>query len=286
MDNMHTAPSRPQQGKKSDTASIDLDQKATCLQIVDGNNFFYNKLIKSTELYAIRAIIRDINSCQNPPVFVFDGVRNDDRRRAIYPGYKVRKNPPNEVQQNLYQTMRLMKALLLLTNCIQVEVPTWEADDVIATLARQQSAVGKPTLIITRDKDIAQLAALSGVTVLSDIDSKMPHYLIRLYKTLKGDASDCIPGIPGFGDVAFRNCNKGEFKQLLNGKEWHPRFDGPTLGVSKSIADWISVYFGLLKSYWTIIDLMEVPDEDIGKHIQVGVSDPAAINTILSEFML
>lgn len=272
--------------KPKQDPGIDLEPSCTAMQIVDGNNFLYNKLIKSTDIYMIRHIIRDINSCIQRPVFVFDGANNDERRRKLFPGYKVRKNPPNEVQQNLYMMMRLVKALLLLTNSIQIEVPTYEADDVIATLAKQRSKQGKAVRVITRDRDLAQLACYQHVSVLSHYADALTPNLIRLQKTLVGDPSDCIPGIPGFGRIAFSNCNKGEFKQMLNHSEWHPRFDGPTLGVKDSIANWISENFGLLKSYWQIVDLLEVPDEEIQKHMKVGQSNPDAVNNILREFML
>src|SRR6185295_5072567 len=96
-----------------------------------------------------------------------------------------------------------------------IEKPGYEADDVIATLAREAVAEGIPTSIITGDRDAFQLVT-DLVTVLylkrgvSEMDRMtpakveerygLPPSLYRAKAALVGEDSDNLPGVPGVGD--------------------------------------------------------------------------------------
>ena len=96
-----------------------------------------------------------------------------------------------------------------------VEVPTFEADDVIGTLSVQGERAGLDVIIVTGDLDALQLvtehvrvfATRRGIsdTIVYDIDRVFERYgfappLVVDFKALRGDASDNIPGVPGIGD--------------------------------------------------------------------------------------
>ena len=102
-----------------------------------------------------------------------------------------------------------------------VEVPRYEADDVIGTLAQKAEAAGLDVIILTGDLDVLQLvtehirvfASRRGIsdTIIYDIDKVRERYgfeppLVVDFKALQGDPSDNIPGVPGHwredGDVA------------------------------------------------------------------------------------
>jgi DNA polymerase-1 len=97
------------------------------------------------------------------------------------------------------------------------EVPGFEADDVIGTLAPQAKARGVPVTIVTLDTDLLQLVEpgidaylyrpyMKGQQAITyDIKGVEEKYgfgpdLIPDYKGLKGDPSDNIPGVPGIGE--------------------------------------------------------------------------------------
>src|SRR4051794_36668182 len=96
-----------------------------------------------------------------------------------------------------------------------VDVEGYEADDVIATLARQASDAGVPVMIVSGDRDVYQLVR-DGVRVMTTsrgvTDTKVydregvverygvPPELVTDFIGLKGDTSDNIPGVPGIGD--------------------------------------------------------------------------------------
>ncbi len=96
-----------------------------------------------------------------------------------------------------------------------IEVPTFEADDVIGTLSVQGERAGLDVIIVTGDLDALQLvtehvrvfANRRGIsdTIVYDVDRVWERYgfappLVVDFKALRGDISDNIPGVPGIGD--------------------------------------------------------------------------------------
>ncbi len=96
-----------------------------------------------------------------------------------------------------------------------IEVPRYEADDVIGTLAQKAEAAGLDVIILTGDLDVLQLvtehirvfASRRGLsdTIIYDVDKVRERYgfeppLVVDFKALQGDPSDNIPGVPGIGE--------------------------------------------------------------------------------------
>src|ERR1700680_1494847 len=96
-----------------------------------------------------------------------------------------------------------------------IEVPTFEADDVIGTLSVQGERAGLDVIIVTGDLDALQLvtdhvrvfANRRGIsdTIVYDMEKVYERYgfaplLVVDFKALRGDVSDNIPGVPGIGD--------------------------------------------------------------------------------------
>jgi len=112
----------------------------------------------------------------------------------------------------------LSRELMTVFNITAVEAPGWEADDIIGTLAEREKRAGNEVLIVTGDLDTVQLvddklgpvrvmSTVKGVTdtIVYDEAAVLARYgltphQIPDYKALKGDPSDNIPGLPGFGD--------------------------------------------------------------------------------------
>lgn len=133
-------------------------------------------------------------------------------RHELYPEYKAgRLKTPIE----LLQQIPLMHDVLKAMNIAVVELPKYEADDIIGTIAADCSSKGLEVLVITGDKDELQLIDertrvlinKKGVTDFEIYDTdKMkerygitPKQFIDL-KGLMGDKSDNIPGVPGIGE--------------------------------------------------------------------------------------
>jgi DNA polymerase-1 len=128
-------------------------------------------------------------------------------RSAIYAEYKANRDEmPNDLQLQLPHIHRLLDAM----NVPVVSVATFEADDVLATLAVAGARRGLEVFICTSDKDCRQLIddrirlyslrnhrAFGREELLADWGIK-PEQVIDL-QSLVGDSVDNVPGVPGIG---------------------------------------------------------------------------------------
>lgn len=137
-------------------------------------------------------------------------------RREIYPEYKSgRKKAP----EDFYAQMPILFELLEAFGWPLYELDDYEADDIMGAFAREAEAKGVETCLLTSDLDALQLvspmtkvyAMKNGLSNIEEFDVEHfeNKYGIRIdqyldYKSLKGDSSDAIPGVPGIGDKTAR----------------------------------------------------------------------------------
>ncbi len=118
----------------------------------------------AVRLFATKVLqfIRDGAGGHKPThlAMIFDKTENSFRR-DIYPQYKAhRKDPPDE----LVPQFPLMRATVSAFGMVPIEQSRYEADDIIATYARQAREAGADVLIVSADKDLMQLVDL-GVSM-------------------------------------------------------------------------------------------------------------------------
>ena len=151
---------------------------------------------------------RDVGSGVVPTHFavVLDATSQTFRNR-IDPNYKANRNePPDDLKPQFPIIRDAVRAFDL--PCL--EKPDFEADDIIATLARQAREAGGDVTIISSDKDLMQLLG-NQVVMLDPMKQKeigpeevyekfgvYPEKMIDL-QALTGDSTDNIPGVPGIG---------------------------------------------------------------------------------------
>ena len=136
-------------------------------------------------------------------------------RHIEYEAYKgTRERAPEELHSQKPFSRELMTAFRVP----MLEMPGWEADDILGTLAELAKNAGHDVLIVTGDLDALQLVdddpgpvrvmtTSRGVTetVVYDEAAVRARFGIEPlqltdYKGLKGDSSDNLPGVPGIGD--------------------------------------------------------------------------------------
>lgn len=134
-------------------------------------------------------------------------------RHEVYPEYKAQRDAQPE---DITNSIPYIKEIIKAHNIPVVEVPGYEADDVIGTLATRACKEGYTTYMMTPDKDYGQLVtdciymyrpALKGAgfevrgvkEVCDRYGISSPRQVIDLL-ALEGDASDNIPGCPGVGE--------------------------------------------------------------------------------------
>ena len=163
-------------------------------------------------VYGFTKFLRDIQKREKPDLL---GVAFDPKggcfRREIYPEYKAnRPATPEDILQSVPYVKRIVEAM-----CIPVlEVPGFEADDVIGTLAKKGEEAGYEVFMVTPDKDYGQLVGdcrklykQKGDDIeIIDKEAIRAKYgidrpeLVRDILALWGDSSDNIPGVPGVGE--------------------------------------------------------------------------------------
>lgn len=137
---------------------------------------------------------------------------NIRKRRDIYPEYKAGRKP---APADFYAQIPLLHELLEAFGWPFYELDDYEADDILGAFAKQATDKGIETCLLTSDLDALQLvgpltkvfAIKNGLSNIEefDIDYFENKYGIEVeqfldLKSLKGDSSDNLPGVPGIGE--------------------------------------------------------------------------------------
>ncbi len=137
---------------------------------------------------------------------IFDAGRYTFRNR-LYEAYKAHRPPAPE---ELIPQFALVREATEAFGVPAIELPDWEADDLIAAYAQAVTDIGGQATIVSSDKDLMQLIR-PGVTMLDPMKKKPiglpevmekfgvpPEKMIEV-QALIGDSTDNIPGVPGIG---------------------------------------------------------------------------------------
>jgi len=151
----------------------------------------------------------------------FDESLTTSFRNDIFPAYKAnRELPPPELERQ-FRFCREISGFLGLAHFAD---PAYEADDIIGTLATRMRRSGRSSVIVTRDKDLAQLLR-PGDVFWNYVDGRRIRYedaaehfgavpeRMADYQALVGDKVDNIPGVPGVGPKTAAAL-MGEFASL------------------------------------------------------------------------
>lgn len=190
------------------------------LILIDGSSYLYrayhafppltNKAGEPTgAMYGVLNMLRSLIFQYQPThaAVVFDA-KGKTFRDELFEDYKSNRPPmPDDLRAQIEPLHAMVKAMGLPL----LAVSGVEADDVIGTLACEAEKIGRPVLISTGDKDMAQLVT-SNVTLINTMNNTIlgpeevvekygvPPELIIDFLALMGDSSDNIPGVPGVGE--------------------------------------------------------------------------------------
>jgi len=173
------------------------------LEMVDGDGQPVNAL------YGFGRFLGDLLEEARPAhvAVAFDESLSTSFRNEIYPAYKKNREPaPPELKRQF----GLCRELCRLMGVAEFGSPTHEADDIIGTIATRLRASGHRAVLVTRDKDLAQLVrdgdhywdyAGERRFAYADIEGQFGVRPERMadFLALTGDAVDNIPGVPGVG---------------------------------------------------------------------------------------
>ena len=192
------------------------------LMVLDGNSlvnraFFGIKLLTTKDgrytnaIFGFQNILLNLLTAHQPDaVAIAWDERAPTFRHEAYDGYKATRHG---MPEELAQQMPVLKELLNDLGFVQVSKAGWEADDILGTLAAACEAQGGTTLLATGDRDSLQLVDDATTVLLATNKETIPMdpaairekygvdpaQLIDV-KSLMGDSSDNIPGVPGIGE--------------------------------------------------------------------------------------
>lgn len=245
--------------------------------LVDGNNYFRRLMEARSD--PLRAIYSYSIHLTEPMIWVWDGAGASAARRKIFPGYKVGREKPDP---SFYEFQDLAKEIIKLSEAVSIEVPEFEADDVIASIVRNNPDA--EFHINTTDGDMHQLACDRVTTEIAK-PKEAPEW-VRLMKTFVGDPSDKIPGAKGFGAGTWGKLVE-EHKKLL---ELYITDDDEiymlsNLPATRAVLNWLdqSGNCETLRDFYQIVGFYDVSDDLIAKHSVAGNRQPLVVNQILED---
>lgn len=193
------------------------------LLLLDGNSLAYRAFfalplltndsgIHTNAVYGFTTMLQKILEEEKPTkmLVAFDAGKTTFRHESFDEYKGGRQKTPPELSEQFPYLRKLIDAYQIK----RYELPMYEADDIIGTLAKQAEK-DMEVIIVSGDKDLTQLAT-DKVTVyitrkgMTDIEQYTPAHIEEKYgltpeqiidmKGLMGDTSDNIPGVPGVGE--------------------------------------------------------------------------------------
>ena len=201
------------------------------LYLIDGNSYVYrayyairglstSKGFPTNAIYGFMNMLLKIIREKKPDSIAvsFDSAVPTERHR-IYEEYKAQRP---ETPRELVKQMPHIREMVSAFNIKIFEVPGYEADDLLGTVAKKAASEGMNVFIVTGDKDMLQLVG-DGIKIYDPMKDRIldEEYVkerfnvgperITEFMALTGDVVDNIPGIKGVGEKTA--------KELLSGFE-------------------------------------------------------------------
>ena len=196
--------------------------------IIDGNSLFFRSyyatsypaenIMRTSSGVAINAVhtfailIKSIVKKTTPShLFIAFDKGSKTKRHQKYKEYKAKRN---KTPDELISQISIVQELLTLLEICWYQCDDWEADDILATIAKKESLNNNEVLIMSSDRDLLQLVDENisflinkkGVSNIEVLNNKNFYEKIGVnpdqipdYKGLVGDPSDNLPGVMGIG---------------------------------------------------------------------------------------
>jgi DNA polymerase-1 len=189
------------------------------LIIIDVSNFIFRAFFAIRPLHApdgtpVNAVYGVLSMLHNlilkyrpTHILIARDTKEGSFRKKIYPDYKAHRTEPPD---DLIPQFPLVDELIKVLGLPEIKMPSYEADDVIGSVATQWKSSFDEILIASGDKDLMQFVdgpvkmldtMKEKIYEREDVKDKMGVYPEQImdYLSLIGDSSDNIPGVDGIG---------------------------------------------------------------------------------------
>jgi DNA polymerase-1 len=189
------------------------------LFLIDGSSYIYrayyairhlsnSKGMATNAIYGFtKMLLKVIRDLEPDKLAVIFDSKGPTFRKEIYEEYKANRSA---MPEDLVPQIPYIKKVVAAFNLPGIELPGYEADDIIATLAKKFSARGDEVTVVTGDKDLMQIVN-EQVKLLDTMKDKVygPAEVGERFggadkvievQALAGDSSDNVPGVPGIGE--------------------------------------------------------------------------------------
>jgi DNA polymerase-1 len=194
-------------------------EKEKIIYLIDGTAYIYrayhairglsnSRGLPTNAIFGFTRMLMKLMEDRSPQyVAMFFDAKGPTFRHEMYKDYKANRPP---MPEEMVVQLPYIKKITAAFNLPIIEMPGFEADDLIGTTARLAEKEGYSIVIVTGDKDFMQLVTdktaiwdpMKDTTIgLQSIKEKFgiePHQMIDV-QGLSGDTSDNIPGVPGIG---------------------------------------------------------------------------------------
>ncbi|MGD9157624.1 MAG: DNA polymerase I, partial [Desulfobacteraceae bacterium] len=197
-----------------------MSQENSTIYLIDGNSYIYrayhaigylsnSKGLRTNAIFGFTKMLLKLFGDKNPE---YAAVALDSKgptfRHEIYDQYKATRPP---MPDDLVEQLPYIKSIIQWLGVKMIEMPGYEADDIIGTLAKKGEEKGYNVVVVTGDKDFRQIISdktsmwdtmkdkITDLDVLHSEYGLEPEQIIDLMG-LSGDTSDNVPGVKGVGE--------------------------------------------------------------------------------------
>lgn len=272
----------------------------TSYTLIDGNNWLRRLYEEDRDISGLRSAVNKLRTelarPNNQVIFFWDGFNGNDWRKAIYPNYKSNRSNSKVDQSEFFLQIDLFRKIVENLNIPYFRVDGYEADDLIAAFALALPT-GTKIHIKSTDKDFEQIvgATHEGRTIQNTLEDEVAKErakgksvdgldpiitpeLVVPFKTMVGDTSDSIVGIPGFGKKRWLLSEK---QPIL---DWFARdFAGPFPEMSDKLADWCANNLDELRAMRDACLFRPIDKDFLASHMKLGTDNPSAVEQILKD---
>ncbi len=214
-----------------------MSQKNERVYLIDGSSYIYrayyairhlsnSKGEATNAVYGFTNMLLTLLREEYPDriAVIFDA-QGPTFRKELYPEYKANRSA---MPEDLVPQVPVIKEIVRAFKIPALEQPGYEADDIIATLAKRYAGQGLDVTVVTGDKDLMQIVD-ERIRLLDTMKGKVsgrdevierfgvpPEQVLEILG-LAGDSSDNIPGVPGIGEKTASSLIQefGSIEQLL-----------------------------------------------------------------------